>query len=83
MARVVGDAVSLGLDYEAYKNSDSFMGFLGLRLEYGLILLVGIIAIGAIIWMLFGKVTKEKFENKPMFRNPVPPSELTTKTHRR
>ena len=77
MARVLGDAVNLGLDYEAYKNSDSFTGFLGLRLEYGLILLVSILGIGAVIWLVFGKVsnpTKEKFENKPMFRNPVPPS---------
>lgn len=74
MARVVGDAVSLGLDYEAYKNSDSFMGFLGLRLEYGLILLAGIVGVIAVIWMVFGKVTKEKFENRPMFKNPVPSS---------
>jgi hypothetical protein len=77
MARVLGDAVNLGLDYEAYKNSDSFTGFLGLRLEYGLILLVSILGIGAVIWLVFGKVsnpTKEKFENRPMFKNPVPPS---------
>ena len=77
MARVLGDAVNLGLDYEAYKNSDSFTGFLGLRLEYGLILLASIIGIIAVIWILFGgvtKPTKEKFENRPMFKNPVPPS---------
>ena len=74
MARVVGDAVSLGLDFEAYKNSDCFMGFLGLRLEYGLILLAGIVGVIAVIWMVFGKVTKEKFENRPMFKNPVPSS---------
>jgi hypothetical protein len=77
MARAVGEAVNLGLDYEAYKNSNSFIGFLGLRLEYGLILLVSILGIGAVIWLLFGKVTnptKEKFENKPMFKNPVPSS---------
>jgi hypothetical protein len=65
---ILGTGLSLGTSYYAYKNSDSFGGFLWLRFYYGfmfLLFVAAIIGIPVLLFMIFAKKT-------PM--NPPPPS---------
>lgn len=50
---LLGTGVGLGASYYAYKNSDSFAGFLWLRFYYGLLFILFVIAIIGIPVLLF------------------------------
>ena len=78
-ARIIGDilgtGLNLGTSYYAYKNSDSFGGFLWLRLKYGLMFLLfvaAIIGIPVLLFMLFAK--KTPMQPSPPPNVPVQPS---------
>ena len=65
IAELLGTGLSMGTSYYAYKNSDSFAGFLWLRLKYGLIFLgfvIAIIGIPILLFYLFS--TKSPLHNK-------------------
>ena len=71
-ARIIGDILGTGIragtSYYAYKNSDSFGGFLWLRFYYGfmfLLFVAAIIGIPVLLFMLFAKKT-------PMHPSPPP-----------
>lgn len=74
-ARLIGDLLSMGTSYYAYKNSDTYGGFLWLRLKYGLMFFAFVAAIIGIpigLFMLFAKKTPMK---PPSTSNiPVQPS---------
>jgi len=58
IADVIGSGVSLGTSYYAYKNSDSFAGFLWLRFYYGflfILFVVAIIGVPILLFFLFAK----------------------------
>ena len=58
IADVLGTGLSFGADYYAYKNSDSFWGFLWLRFYYGLLFVLfvfAIIGIPVLLFFLFAK----------------------------
>jgi hypothetical protein len=78
-ARIIGDVLgtglSMGTSYYAYKNSDTYGGFLWLRLKYGLMFfafVAAIIGIPIILFMLFAKKTPIK--TPPTSNVPVQPS---------
>ena len=55
---VLGSGLSLGTSYYAYKNSDSYAGFLWLRFKYGLMFfgfVAAIIGIPVLLFYLFAK----------------------------
>lgn len=52
------DTASVGMDYAAYKKSNSFTGFLGYRLLYGLMFLL-VIASPLILLYIFMHVAKK------------------------
>jgi len=63
---LLGKGISAGTYYYAYKNSDSYGGFLWLRLKYGLMLLLFVAAIIGIPFLLlftFGKKTPMNPQN--------------------
>lgn len=69
-ARIIGDIIgsglSFGTSYYAYKNSDSYGGFLWLRLKYGLMFfafVAAIIGIPILLFVLFAKKTTPKNNN--------------------
>jgi hypothetical protein len=69
---ILGAGLSLGTSYYAYKNSDSFGGFLWLRLKYGLMFfafVIAIIGIPILLFMLFAK--------KSPLNNPAPTQNST------
>ena len=69
---VLGSGLSLGTSYYAYKNSDSFGGFLWLRFKYGLMFfgfVIAIIGIPILLFMLFAK--------KSPLNNPAPSQNST------
>ena len=71
----IGSALSLGTSYYAYKNSDSFSGFLWLRLKYGLIffgIVIGIIGIPILLFLIFAK--KSPWNNPSKSYVPEPPA---------
>jgi hypothetical protein len=78
-ARIIGDVLgtglSMGTSYYAYKNSDSYGGFLWLRFKYGLMFfafVAAIIGIPIVLFMIFAKKTPAK---PPSTSNvPVQPS---------
>jgi uncharacterized membrane protein len=58
IAELLGTGISLGTSYYAYKNSDSFAGFLWLRFYYGLLFVLfvfAIIGIPVLLFFLFAK----------------------------
>lgn len=65
VADVLGTGLSMGTSYYAYKNSDSFWGFLWLRFYYGLLFIlfvIAIIGIPVLLFFLFAK--KSPLNNK-------------------
>ena len=75
-ARIIGDVLgtglSLGASYYAYKNSDSFWGFMWLRFYYGLLFILFVIAIIGIPVLLF-----YLFSSKSPLHNKEPQSPTT------
>jgi hypothetical protein len=78
-ARIIGDVLgtglSMGTSYYAYKNSDTYGGFLWLRLKYGLMFFAFVAAIIGIpigLFMLFAK--KSPLNNPSKSYVPVQPS---------
>ena len=60
---LIGTGVGMGTSYYAYKNSDSFAGFLWLRFYYGFLFLLfvaAIIGIPLILFFLFAKKSPSK-----------------------
>ena len=79
-AKIIGDilgtGVSMGTSYYAYKNSDSFAGFLWLRFYYGLLFLLfvaAIIGIPVLLFYLFAK--KSPLNNPPPTQNSTVPAQ--------
>lgn len=79
IAGVLGTGLSIGRDYVAYKNSNSFGGFMWLRFYYGLLFILFVIAIIGIPVLLFYLFSsKSPLHNKepqsPTAYVPGPPS---------
>ena len=58
IAGVLGTGLSMGRDYVAYKNSNSFGGFMWLRFYYGLLFVLfvaTVIGLPILIFFLFAK----------------------------
>jgi hypothetical protein len=75
VAELLGTGLSMGTSYYAYKNSDSYGGFLWLRFYYGfmfLLFVAAIIGIPIVLFMLFAKKTPMKTPPPPSV--PVQPS---------
>ena len=72
---LLGTGIIAGTSYYAYKNSDSFGGFLWLRLKYGLMFfgfVAAIIGIPVLLFMIFAK--KTPMQPSPPPSVPVQPS---------
>lgn len=70
---ILSAGVNMGTSYYAYKNSDSYAGFLWLRLKYGLMFVafvIAIIGIPILLFYLFSK--KSPLNNSP--NDPAQPS---------
>jgi len=74
IGEILGTGISMGTSYYAYKNSDSFAGFLWLRFKYGLMFLLfvgAIIGIPILLFLIFAK--KSPLKNSPPAQNPTVP----------
>ena len=54
------DGIGLGLDYEAYKNSNSVAGFFGYRMLYGIILVLVVLVPFVLLGMMTKKTPKQE-----------------------
>ena len=72
IADVLGTGLSMGTSYYAYKNSDTFLGFLWLRFYYGLLFVLFVFAIIGIPVLLF-----YLFSSKSPLHNKDPQSPTT------
>ena len=72
---LLGTGIGMGTSYYAYKNSDSYGGFLWLRFKYGFMFLAfvaSIIGIPVLLFFLFAKKTPKN--NNPSSYVPAQPA---------
>jgi len=74
VAEILGTGLGMGTSYYAYKNSDSYGGFLWLRFKYGTMLLAFFIALFGIPVLLFYLFAKKSPLNNttPAQKSTVP-----------